>query len=305
MAFTRENAWFQTKLTTAAAAAEDDNAVSALRIYTPPLQCLFTGTASAATTADTLIASNLLDRAELLWQLIYAAAAELPEHHPALVDLLLALQSRHQTQPSPSAAEQHAPNPALASWLTLFGPTWRARRDALWAAREDGFDRAAQFDADGKKLLPREGDMYVNFHAFSARLLRAGIAPEVRGMMREAAWEALAGVLEREVEGYDGGIVRERFEIETMVLFWLDVWAGVQWVVFAGEEVRGGEGQKGQQEGERVGLLEVNGLWKGAEGFSEERWGFWRERLRGFLEVRGAVPEPVRGVVEEAVRCME
>ncbi|KAF4534434.1 uncharacterized protein LTHEOB_3242 [Lasiodiplodia theobromae] len=292
------DAWFQTKLTTAAAAAEDDNAVSALRIYTPPLQRLFTGTASAATTADTLIASNLDDRAELLWHLIYAAAAELPEHHAALVNLLLALQSRNQqTQPSPA--------PALASWLTLFGPTWRARLDALRAAREDGFDRAARFDADGKKL-PREGDMYVNFHAFSARLLGAGFAPDARGMLRDAAWKALAGVLEREVEGYDGGIVREgRFEIEKLVLFWLDVWAGVQWVVFAGEEVRGGEGQKGQQEGESGGLLEVNGLWKGAEGFSEERWGFWRERLRGFLEVRGAVPEPVRGVVEEAVRCME
>ncbi|KAF9640006.1 hypothetical protein BFW01_g11812 [Lasiodiplodia theobromae] len=298
--------WFQTKLTTITVGADDsDSAISALRTYTPPLQRLFTGTASAATTADTLIASNLLDRAELLWQLIYAAAAELPEHHPALVDLLLALQSRHQTQPSPSAAEQHAPNPALASWLTLFGPTWRARRDALWAAREDGFDRAARFDADGKKL-PREGDMYVNFHAFSARLLGAGFAPDARGMLRDAAWEVLAGVLEREVEGYDGGIVRERFEIETMVLFWLDVWVGVQWVVFAGEEVRGVEGMEEEQEERgRRGLTEVNGLWKGAEGFSEERWGFWRERLRGFLEVTGTVPEPVRGVVEEAVRCME
>ncbi|KAK0609031.1 hypothetical protein DIS24_g12569, partial [Lasiodiplodia hormozganensis] len=187
------DAWFQTKLTTITVGAdEDDSAVSALRTYTPPLQRLFTGTASAATTADTLIASNLLDRAELLWQLIYAAAAELPEHHASLVDLLLALQSRNQAQPSPS--------PALVSWLTLFGPTWRARLDALRAAREDGFDKAAQFDADGKKL-PREGDMYVNFHAFSARLLGAGFAPDARGMMRETAWEALAGVLEREVEG--------------------------------------------------------------------------------------------------------
>lgn len=293
--------WFQAKLTTISVG--NDNAVSALRIYTTPLQHLFTGTASATATADTLIASDL-NHPELLWHLIYATAAELPQHHASLIDLLLALQSRHQAQQPSSPTEQHvpapAPAPALATWLAHFGPTWRTRRDALWAAREDGFDRPAQFDAHGKQL-PREGDMYVNFDAFSARLLGAGFTPEVRGMLREAARTALAGVLEREVEGYDGGIVRrERFGIEMMVLFWLDVWAAVQWVVFAGEEVRGGEGQE-----EEGGLLEVNGLWKGGKGFSEERWGFWRERLRGFLEVRGTVPDPVRGVVEEAVRCME
>lgn len=96
------------------------------------------------------------DPAWRLLNLIFDAAAELPQYTDTLVLLVLAIR---ELPPSPQKANRVTSN----LWSD-----WRDRHDALWSRRF--LAEHAKVDQDG----PDEWEKWINFVVFSARLVRDG-----------------------------------------------------------------------------------------------------------------------------------
>ncbi|EKG18079.1 hypothetical protein MPH_04769 [Macrophomina phaseolina MS6] len=80
-----------------------------------PFPQLLSCTISTKAAAKRIVSSNLkrLDNtAWRLWQLIFDAAAELPQYPDTVIELLLALQTQH---------EDATDGPELTAWIRKFG----------------------------------------------------------------------------------------------------------------------------------------------------------------------------------------
>ncbi|KAF2135368.1 uncharacterized protein K452DRAFT_293272 [Aplosporella prunicola CBS 121167] len=143
-------------------------------------------------------------------------------------------------------------------------------------------------------------DAFANAHAFAALCVREFGAklPPQEGLLCFALWH-LSETLEVELEGHEG---RAR---HTM----LYLPAAAQWIAVAGGAVHKaccanalGSGKKAQK-GWIGGGYGSYGLWDGGNGFSVERWRFWRKRLRRIAKVHP--DEAVRKMAENAAVQMD
>lgn len=243
----------------------------ALPSHARPIHELFTGAKSSSVAAEQLASSNLKHHGDTdwrLWQLIFDAAEELPQHHGAIIDLVLALQMEHDTQRPDDAG--------LKAWMKSFGGNYRDRLDLLWAWRRGGWKKEpAPIVSDPRERL-------ANFIVWSACLLESAFRQ--RFQMKALAWCDVAKVLEAEPESYDGEL-------------WLDVGVVAQWILHA-PSLRTTEGEEPKRGAEF--LHAQNGLWKGCAGFTQKRWNFWKSRFDDFVQagiLHGETVEAVKAAV--------
>ncbi|KAK0638104.1 hypothetical protein DIS24_g10142 [Lasiodiplodia hormozganensis] len=246
----------------------------ALPSHARPIHELFTGAKSSSAAAEQLASSNLKHHDDTdwrLWQLIFDAAEELPQHHGAIIDLVLALQTEHDT---------HRPDDAgLKAWMKSFGGNYRDRLDLLWAWRGGGWKKEpAPIVSDPRERL-------ANFIVWSACLLESAFRQ--RFQMKALAWCDVAKVLEAESESYGGEL-------------WLDVAVVAQWILHA-PSLRTTEGEESDRGAEF--LHAQKGLWKGGAGFTLERWDFWKGRLNDCVQA-GILPDETAEAVKVAVAKM-
>ncbi|GME25426.1 uncharacterized protein LTHEOB_5334 [Neofusicoccum parvum] len=273
--------WFQSKI------AVD---YGALRVHTDPLHQLFSGNISSETAAEHIISGNLKrqdDTAWRLWNLLFDAAAELPQHHETIIEVVLAIQAKH---------DNATDDPGLAKWMTEFPSDWRDRHGSLWSSREGNLGRPAQQNAH--LALPGAAEQYSHFNAFSAKLLSSPFRPGVK--VKSLAWSEFKGVLESPPESYDGGSRRPLNDDERRKTLLIDVFAAAQWALYASDALR--KADDVPDRGVRY-LHAQEGLWEGGEGFTLERWEFWKDRFQSLVDA-GILDASADEIVKQAVGKM-
>lgn len=80
----------------------------------------------------------------------------------------------------------------------------------------------------------------------------------------------------------------------------MEVAAAAEWLRVAGKRIYGEIGERETN----YALASSRDLWKGGEKMSEERWMFWKERLRSVAK-KGELGEGTRDAAKEAIETME
>jgi len=286
--------WFRSKI---------DADYGALLSQTKPLRELLSGSTSADQAA-TRIASDGFgqeDAAWRLWAIVFDAAAELPDTHAALLDLLVELRKLRDSS-TPHTDDAATAN--VAGWLNQFGSNWRDRHDILLARRDGSFDKA---NAAEQQSSARPHEKLINFTCFSAKLLAAQFPSPAADSL--CALAALRDALEREPSDYYDDYEARKAKasdnrpasLKPQEMLALDVTAAAQWVLYAAPVIRA---EPERPESVTRSLPANTGLWKGDAGFSPERWSFWKERFQALAE-REDLGQDVRAVAKEAADRME
>ncbi|KAE8414548.1 hypothetical protein BDV36DRAFT_311748 [Aspergillus pseudocaelatus] len=148
---------------------------------------------------------------------------------------------------------------------------------------------------DTQRDQKRQG--WININAFTAKLHNTGIRPEGRGQLHHASWvlrktlekapwevfhhadieECLDSLQDGYVEDYEGELDEEYNDkrdhfLEEIDIRTLNGWipGAAQWIMLCGKEIYEMEGSMGR---------EWPTKWTGIEGWSKERWSFWRQRF--------------------------
>jgi hypothetical protein len=285
--------WFRSKI-------DADN--GALQSQAEPLRELLSGNTSADKAAAR-IASDGFGREDAAWQLwaiTFDAAAELPDTHAALLDLLVALRKLcdFSTSRTDDAAATN-----VAGWLNQFGSNWRDRDDILLARRDGSYDKA---NAAEQQPSARSHEKWINFTCFSAKLLAVRFPSAATALY---ALAALQDALEREPSDYYRDYEAHKAKasayrsasLEPQEMLAVDVTAAAQWILHAAPVVRG---ESERPERFTRSLPAKAGLWKGDARFSPERWAFWKERFQALAE-REDLGQDTRAIAKEAADRME
>ena len=249
------------------------------------------------------------DKQWRLWNLILDVAAELPQTQPDLVVLLEAFGTLEN------------PGNWAIDWSRLgsFGSVWRDAWECAclllsYSVRQAGHFSNLPFSAffylsfvllisaipsafsthrlttspppsSSPFIPPPPSDRWINFNAFSARLVAASVdnVSVVFGffLLRDALEETLSGAAK---------------EVEPR--------AAAQWILQAGSAVFKAENEQVDEGGHWArGLAKESQLWRGGVGFGRARWEFWRARFEE-LEMEGEGEGEGKGDLKEAARKM-
>lgn len=231
---------------------------------------------AAGRLASTVLASD--DADWRLWSLLFDVAAELPDKHPMITDLFLAL--RRMGGPSRESKQDAARDCVeggaemvehAGRLMRCFPSDWR---DRLWAWR----DRSQP--QEGEEGTP-PSQQFLNFTAFSAQLLGKEPALEHRVF----AFFALRDTLEADWdESYPG--LAPSSEPDRRGTLGVDLSAAAQWILHAGSIIH--KTDNGMiSDGWRNGLGHRTKLWGGPPGFSPGRWALWKSRFLSAREIDG------------------
>jgi len=275
----------------------------ALLSHTKPLRELLSGSTSADRAAARIASDGFgqEDADWRLWTIVFDAAAELPDTHAALLDLLVELQKLSDFS-SPHTDDAAAAN--VAGWLNQFGSNWRDRHDILLARRDGSFDKP---NAAEQPSSTRPHEKWINFTCFSAKLLAAPFPSPAADSL--GALAALRDALEQEPSDYYNDCEARKAKasdnrpagLKPQEMLALDVTAAAQWVLYAAPVIRS---KTERPECVTRSLPANTGLWKGDAGFSPERWSFWKERFQALAE-REDLGQDMRAIAKEAADRME
>lgn len=189
-------------------------------------------------------------------------------------------------------------NPRLTAFLCPFASNWRDRNDIYWARREGLYEKPP--GRGDHKSFPGPGERFVNFDAFSAKLISSPYKSAVGS--KAMAWSQLSRLLEE--DGWNLSSLhdeRSRNTDEKGALMCLDNKATMQYILHAASELRD---ESGQVEKDNRYLPAERGVWKGSSaGFTLERWDFWKRRLQ-ILAESGGLDSETDGIVKEALTKM-
>jgi hypothetical protein len=204
------------------------------------------------------------DRVWRAWQLLLAAFAELPQHHDALVDLVVAVAAI-----PPSDPENGTSNRLMRS----FGAQYRDEYDALQTHRHL---RQKHNVEPAVRLSGRE--KLFNFVVCSAKLANTGHSNLMQTIGAFAFFD-LRDVLETTCRHY-----REKHldlidqdVVSPMQACSSDIETACQWIVHGGVAIRTMDNMV--LEGFESSASEPTDFWERAAGVSEERWAVWYTRM--------------------------
>lgn len=208
-------AWFESKIT---------EEFGALRQHAEPLRQLLAGNISSNEATERLVSSDLNRRDDTtwrLWQLIFDVAAELPQHQETIIEFMLTLQVKR---------ENGSKDPGLTAFLRPFASNWRDRHDIYWARREGLYEKPP--GRGDHKSLPGPGERFVNFDAFSAKLISSPYKSAVG--LKVMAWSQLSRLLEEDRWNLSSlHDERSRNADEKGALMCLDTKATMQYILHA------------------------------------------------------------------------
>jgi Protein of unknown function (DUF3632) len=251
-----------------------------------------TSAAAASRLASSVTNSKDVDIALChVWSLIFSAAALTTDHHHLLIDLLRTicvlpsanLDNSHSTPEDHAKSESHVTSKDSSQliWASLpnFGSQWRDTHDMLYAWRGGGLSGEKERLVNDPAAVPL-GVQYVNFSAFSAKLL-ARFPNHI-----DIVWGFLAcrDALEMKRESWDktSGAGKARRELLSPAeVFAVDVSAAAQWILHTGTLLFAVKNSDISDYWAKA-LEKQTDYWEGAPGFSHERWKLWHQR---FLEL--------------------
>jgi Protein of unknown function (DUF3632) len=251
-----------------------------------------TSAATASSLTSSITHSKDVDIALcIVWGLIFDAAALTTDHHQRLIDLLhtiralpsTTLENSHSTTEDHATFESHVSSKDSSQliWASLpnFASQWRDTHDILDAWRGGGLHGEKERLANDPAAVPL-GVQFVNFSAFSARLLAA--YPD----QMDIVWGYFAcrDALEMKRQRWDttSGTGKTRRELLSPAeVFAVDVSAAAQWILHSGASLFVVDNSEIPDYWAK-GLEKQTDYWKGAPGFSHGRWKLWH---RKFIEM--------------------
>lgn len=204
------------------------------------------------------------DRAWRAWQLLFAAFAELPQYHDALVDLVVAVAAI-----PPSDPENGTSNRVMRN----FGAQYRDEYDALQTHRHL---RQKHDIEPALRLTGREKSF--NFIVCSAKLTNTGHSGFVQKFGAFAFFD-LRDVFETTLENYreEHLDLIDQDTVSPTQACSSDVETACQWIIHGGMAIRTMNNEV--MEGFESGASEPTDFWEGEAGVSEERWALWHTRM--------------------------
>ena len=133
-----------------------------------------------------------------------------------------------------------------------------------------------------REKSPEEGQKWINFSAFSARLVTAKLAA------LDTVWGFFA--------------IRDALEVEDQSpqLLNTDACAAAQWILHAGKAIY----QIKNSDMSSWNIGEKTALWTGGPGFSRQRWALWKERLHRVEQLKTS-SEEAKVLVRKAMKAMD
>ncbi|KAI5809201.1 hypothetical protein BZA77DRAFT_391816 [Pyronema omphalodes] len=136
---------------------------------------------------------------------------------------------------------------------------------------------------------PEDGDRWVNFNAFCARLTRDGTCDR----SSHAIWD-LREALEEDLDQGEDACEEEKYpDVRISV--------AANWITIAGDVLYRHSSDCGK--GGELGVASQGKLYSGQAGFSLERWAFWKERF-GVVKASGNITDGTKQAAEEAEAAM-
>ena len=229
----------------------------------------------------------------LLWDLWYSILHVAKQTQYAdvasqekLVDLVDALKA-HPNPPPPT----HMTKALKNNWIWSSGTVWSTLSMLGPSARECWNDSPGC----GSGFSVPEIHAWANLNAFIAAITHRDLAD----FWIYALW-AMREALEDEHRNHDSS------HVKATAVTMLDalVPAAAVWVLVMGQELYMKEDDMAPKS-PRHGRPGAGGeLWKGSDGFSRERWRFWRDQF-GRLKVREGSRQETRDIADEAFQKME
>ncbi|KAL5357690.1 hypothetical protein BJX96DRAFT_145025 [Aspergillus floccosus] len=223
-----------------------------------------------------------------LWPLLFETIGQFTEQNDRLVDFVAELQSLTDCNGAFRRLD------GLSEYMTEFV-----------------FDYVDRPFYDSQRDEKRQG--WVNVNAFAAKLYARGIRANHVGHLRHGGWVLRKTLekapwekfhhedIEQELEDLDDEEEDEYCELRDRLLEEIDIrtlngWvpAAAQWIKHCGKEIYAMEGSMGR---------EFPTKWTGSEGWSKERWAFWRERF-GWISLVTALDRKTRRTAKEMVQEM-
>lgn len=204
------------------------------------------------------------DRAWRAWQLLFAAFAELPRYHDALVDLVVAVAVIPPSDPENGTSNRMMRN---------LGAQYRDEYDALQTHRH------LRQKHDGVPVLRLTGrEKSFNFVVCSAKLASTGRSGFVQ-MFGAFAFFDLRDVFETTLEHYQEEYLDliDRNIVNPIQARSSDVETACQWIIHGAVAIRTMSNKV--LEGFESGGSEATDFWEGVAGLSEERWALWHKRM--------------------------
>ncbi|KAE8386440.1 hypothetical protein BDV23DRAFT_187249 [Aspergillus alliaceus] len=202
-------------------------------------------------------------QASQVWEVLLTLAEDYDEAHDDIISLIKALLS--QSDAKGRADEE----------MYGFPFCWRAHHDSLWAQ-----------ECNIKSFSDPVGSKWVTYQAFTARLIASSLVG------------AYGWVLFHTVDALEKPVNPEKLTARQDV----DIAAAAQYFIYAANDILHHPlGSNGYDEN-NVNVLwqEGNEFWEGEQGFTVERWEFWKKR---FGQVRDL--EQLRDGTREAARRAE
>ena len=133
-----------------------------------------------------------------------------------------------------------------------------------------------------REKSPEEGQRWINFSAFSARVATAKLTA------LDTVWGFFA--------------LRDALEVEDQSpqLLNTDACAAAQWILYAGKAIY----QTKNSDMSSWNIGEKTDLWKGGPGFNRQRWALWKERLHRVEQLK-ASSEETKALVRKATNAMD
>ncbi|KAF7114424.1 hypothetical protein CNMCM5793_008728 [Aspergillus hiratsukae] len=239
-----------------------------------------------------------------LWPLLFAAIARFTDQNDRLVDFVLELKSLPDCNGAFSRLD------GLSEYMTEF--VFDCRSSQILATPQTN-----KADVDHPLSDPQRDEKrqsWVNANSFAAKLYARGIRANNVGHLRHGGWVLRKTLekapwekfhhedIEQELEDLDNDEDDEEYcELRDRVLEEIDIrtlngWvpAAAQWIRYCGKEIYQMEGSMGR---------EFATKWAGSEGWSKERWAFWKERFEWISSVT-ALDRKTRRIAKEMVEQM-
>ncbi|THY25863.1 hypothetical protein D6D01_04826 [Aureobasidium pullulans] len=274
------NAWFE---------SENTGQWAASPVHTNTLDALFHRKISAEHAAERLVGSvdlrnSTQDGAWRFWNLLFHAAASLPDHVDVLVQFILAIR---QVEASPEGLNK----------LTQF--LWSS-----WGDAHSFYYTWRTLDSSKSDLSPDNltgADRWINFTSFSAKLVQHG--DEM--FMRECGIQAFFDIrdaLETTLIIHANTLLAHSITSAEESLS-TDIEAAVYWIIHASSRLQSVSNESFESGWSR-GLSKKTEFWDGEPGFSTDRWMFWMQRFET-LAKENFMSERAQKPVTKAVKLID
>ncbi|THW24998.1 hypothetical protein D6D23_04757 [Aureobasidium pullulans] len=274
------NAWFE---------SEKTGQWGASPVHTNTLDVLFYRKISAEHAAERLLSDvNLRDSTQEnawgFWNLLFHAAASLPDHVDVLVQLILAIRQAEASPEGPNKLTQSL----WSSWddAHSFYYTWRTLDSSKSDLSSDNLTGA---------------DRWINFTSFSAKLVQQGDEMFMRECGIQAFFD-MRDALETTLCSHANTLLPHSTTSAEECLT-TDIEAAACWIIHGGSKLQSVSNESFGSGWSR-GLSRKTEFWDGEPGFSTDRWHFWAQRLET-LAKEEFMSERAKEPVTKAVKLIE